>query len=120
MDLLDTFKDSEDLVRFPAGSVIMTEGDEGELMYVVMQGEVDITLKNKVLATASPGEIVGEMSLINSGLRSATVTARTDCVLALIDQASFESLLRHVPEFTIHIINVLADRLQTAFDMIEE
>lgn len=89
-------------------------------MYVVMQGEVTITLKNKVLATASSGEIVGEMALINSELRSATVTAKTDCVLALIDQGSFESLLRHVPEFTLHVMNVLASRLETAYEMIDE
>lgn len=58
--------------------------------------------------------------MVSSNLRSATVTAKTDCVLASIDQASFESLLKHVPEFTIHIMNVLADRLQNAFEMIEE
>jgi CRP-like cAMP-binding protein len=120
MDLLEVFSDSEDLVEFLAGTEIITEGREGSHMYVVMQGEVTITLKNKVLATASSGEIVGEMALINSELRSATVTAKTDCVLALIDQGSFESLLRHVPEFTLHVMNVLASRLETAYEMIDE
>jgi CRP-like cAMP-binding protein len=119
MDLLEVFKDSDDLVEFPAGAVIIEEGQEGNLMYVVMDGNVTITLKRKVLATAGPGEIVGEMALINSDMRSATVTAQTHCVLALIDQSSFDALLRHVPEFTVHVMNVLADRLQTAYDMIE-
>jgi CRP-like cAMP-binding protein len=59
------------------------------------------------------------MALINSELRSATVTAKTDCMLILIDQSSFDSLLRHVPDFTMHIMNVLANRLEKAFDMIE-
>jgi CRP-like cAMP-binding protein len=77
MDLLDVFKDSEDLVEFPAGAVIITEGKEGNQMYVVMEGEVSISLKDTLLATAKPGEIVGEMALINSDLRSATVTAKT-------------------------------------------
>ncbi len=119
MDLLEVFKDSDDLVEFPAGAMIFTEGMEGNYMYVVMEGEVSISLHDKVLATALPGEIVGEMALINSAIRSATVTAKTDCLLALIDQASFESLIRHVPEFTLHVMNVLADRLQVAFEMIE-
>jgi CRP-like cAMP-binding protein len=119
MDLLEIFKDSDDLVNFPAGAEIITEGVEGDNMYVVMDGEVSITLKDKMLATAKPGEIVGEMALINSEIRSATVTAKSDCVLALIDRSSFESLLQHVPEFTIHVMNVLADRLQVAFEMIE-
>ena len=119
MDLLDIFKDSEDLVEFPAGAVIITEGQEGSHMYVVMQGEVAISLKNKHLATAAPGEIVGEMALINSEIRSATVTATTDCVLASIDQGSFDALLRHVPEFSLHVMGVLADRLKIAFELIE-
>ena len=119
MNLLDEFKHSDDLVEFPAGAVIITEGQEGNHMYVFMEGEVSITLKSKLLATAQPGEIVGEMAMVSSNLRSATVTANTDCVLAEIDQGSFESLLKHVPEFTIHVMNVLASRLQNAFDMIE-
>ena len=119
MDLLDIFRDSDDLVEFPAETVIFTEGIEGNHMYVVMEGEVFISLKDKVIATAVPGEIVGEMALINSKIRSATVTAKTDCLLAPIDQSSFESLIQHVPEFTQHVMNVLADRLQIAYELIE-
>ena len=119
MDLLEIFKDSDDCLEFPAGTVIIREGEEGNLMYVVMKGEVTISLKNKILATAVPGEIIGEMALINSDFRSATVTAKTDCVLAFIDQSSFESLLRHVPDFTSHVMNVLAQRLKIAYEMIE-
>ena len=119
MDLVDIFKDSEDLVEVPAGAVIITEGLTGNHMYVVMQGEVSISLKNKLLATAGPGEIVGEMALINAEIRSATVTAITDCVLASIDQGSFDALLRHVPDFSLHVMNVLADRLKVAFELIE-
>lgn len=120
MDLLEVFDDSEDLVDFTAGAEIMTEGEAGNHMYVVMSGEVSISLKNKVLATAERGEIVGEMALINSDIRSATVTAITDCQLALIDQSSFESLLRYVPDFSLHVMNVLAERLHSAYEMIED
>lgn len=119
MDLLEVFKNSEDLLEFPAGAVVLEEGQEGSTMYVVMKGEVAISLKDRILATAGPGEIVGEMALINKEMRSATVKATTDCVLAMIDQSSFDSLLRHVPEFTLHVMNVLAGRLKTAYEMIE-
>jgi len=119
MDLLETFKDSDDLVEFPAGTVIIEKGAEGDCVYVVMEGEVVISLFDKVLATALPGEIVGEMALINSEIRSATVTAKTDCQLAVIDRNSFESLIRNVPDFTRYVMNVLANRLQHAFEMIE-
>ena len=89
-------------------------------MYVVIKGEVAVSLKNKVLANSLPGEIVGEMALINSEIRSATVTAKTDCQLALIDQTSFKSLLQYVPEFSQYVMNVLATRLQAAYEMIEK
>ena len=118
MDLLEVFKDSEDLVDFPAGSVIAVEGAEGNHMYVVMSGEVNISINDQLLATAQSGEIVGEMALINSNIRSATVTAKTDSRLALIDRASFDSLLRYVPDFSLHVMKVLADRLKHAYDVI--
>ena len=119
MDLLEVFKDSDELVEFPAEAVIFTEGMEGNCVYVVMEGEVSISLYDQVLATRFPGEIVGEMALINSEIRSATVTAKTDCLLAVIYQKSFELLIQHVPEFTHHVMHVLTNRLQIAFDMIE-
>jgi len=119
MDLLEIFKDSGDLVEFPAGAVILTEGNEGNHMYVVMKGEVAISLNGTHLAAARAGEIVGEMALINVDIRSATVTAKTNCQLALIDQSSFEALVRHVPDFSMHVMNVLAQRLQLAYEMIE-
>jgi len=118
MDLLEIFKDSEDLVAYPSGAVIIREGREGSHMYVVMKGAVDISLKGRVIATASVGDIVGEMALINTDIRSATVTATSDCTLAVINQASFQSMLRHVPDFSLHVMNVLAGRLKTAYEMI--
>lgn len=118
MDLLEVFKDSEDVVDFPAGSVIAREGSTGSHMYVVMTGEVTMAIGDNVLATALPGEIVGEMALINSNVRSSTIAAKTDCRLALIDQASFNSLVRYVPDFSIHVMKVLADRLKHAYEVI--
>jgi CRP/FNR family cyclic AMP-dependent transcriptional regulator len=120
MDLLEIFKDFDALEAFPAGATIIEEGAEGHLMYVVVEGEVSVSIKNKILAVAGEGEIVGEMALISSDLRSATVTVKTDCRLAPIDQASFESMLRHVPDFSMHVMNVLADRLQNAYELIEQ
>ena len=120
MDLLEIFTDSNELIRYPAGTVIITEGQEGSHMYVVIEGEADISLKGTVIAKATRGDIVGEMALINSNLRSATVTATSDCTVAVIDQASFQSMLRHVPDFSMHVMNVLADRLKLAYEMIAE
>jgi CRP-like cAMP-binding protein len=118
LDLLETFKGSNDLVEFPAGTVIFNEDANGGEMYVVIEGEVEVSLKGKLLAVAGAGEIVGEMALISADIRSATVTARTDCKLAVIDQSSFESLIRHMPEFSRHVMNVLVERIHHAYEKI--
>ncbi len=118
MDLLETFKGSNDLLDFTAGTVIFQENSQGGHMYVVIKGEVRVTLKGKELAKAKAGEIVGEMALISADLRSATVTAVTDCTLAVIDQSSFESLIRHVPDFSRHVMNVLVERIHHAYEKI--
>ena len=119
MDLLEIFRNSDEAETFRAGTVIIEEGTEGDLMYVVVSGEAVVSLHGRELAVAQPGEIVGEMALISSELRSATVTARTECKLVPIDQASFESLLRHVPDFSKFVMTLLANRLQHAYEMIE-
>ena len=119
MDLLEIFKDYGALEDHVAGDVIIKEGAQGDLMYVVVEGELRVSLKDKLLAIVAPGGIVGEMALISPAIRSATVTAETDCKLAAIDRASFESMLRHVPDFSMHVMSVLAGRLQTAYEMIE-
>lgn len=120
MDLLEVFKDSDDVLEYPAGTVIAVEGDQGTQMYVVMKGEVAISIHGRNMAVAGPGEIVGEMALINSNVRSATVTAKTDCRLALIDQTSFNALLRHVPDFSLYVMQVLTERLKNAYERIGE
>lgn len=56
MNLLDIFENSDDLARFPAGGIILTEGQEGNNMYVVLDGEVTISLKSRLLATARVGK----------------------------------------------------------------
>ncbi len=118
MNLLDIFENSQDLLKFPAGTVIFEEGSEGDFMYVVMEGEIRLSLHNEFIAEESPGGIVGEMALLNSDERSATATAMTDCLLAPIDLHSFKMLIQHTPDFALHVMNVLADRLRLANEKI--
>jgi CRP/FNR family cyclic AMP-dependent transcriptional regulator len=58
------------------------------------------------------------MALLDSDDRSATATAMTDCVLAPIDVHSFKMLIQHTPDFALHVMNVLADRLRLANEKI--
>lgn len=112
MDLLEVFKDSSDLVTYPAGSVIFEEGNDAEFMYVVIEGDVNLSLHGHTIAMVSPGAIVGEMALLDSSVRSATAIAASDCVLVPIDVHSFKSLIQYTPDFALHVMSVLANRLR--------
>ena len=112
MDLLEIFNDSADLETFPAGTLILEEGTAGELMYVILEGTIQLSLHGRPIAKLATGDILGEMALLRSDVRSATATAASDCVLAPIDLHSFKSLIQHTPEFALHVMNVLAERLR--------
>ena len=107
-------QNQNDGIKFPAGAVIFEEGTKGLEMYVIVEGEVEISLRGKTLAVASAGEIVGEMALLKNAARSATVTAKTDCLLEAIDRERFEDLVRDSPSFALYVMNVLADRIRLA------
>ncbi len=111
-------KDSDTLIEFSAGCEIFHEEDEGDTMYVVVKGIVDISLRGKHLGEATPGEIVGEMALLKSTQRSATAKAKTDCLLDPIDKNRFKELIQISPSFALYVMNVLAERLRIANEIL--
>jgi CRP-like cAMP-binding protein len=100
------------------GDVVFEEGSRGRQMFVVYSGRVRISKKDQVgyeiiLATLGPGEILGEMALIDNEPRSATVTALDDDTkLINLDRARFMYLLRHEPEFALIVMEILCQRIR--------
>ena len=72
MRLDEHFSDWEDVVEFDAGTVIFSERDPADVMYVVLSGEVEMTLRGEALGAEMEGGMLGEMGVITSGTRSAT------------------------------------------------
>ena len=81
-------------------------------MYIVKEGEVDILVHGKTVETVGPGEILGEMALIDQNPRSATAVARTDCQLVPIDEKRFTFLVQQTPYFSIEVMRIMARRLR--------
>jgi CRP/FNR family cyclic AMP-dependent transcriptional regulator len=98
--------------KIPPGQTFFSEGEPGDLMYVVESGEADVILNGKVIETIGPGGIVGEMALIDAQPRSATVIARTDCALIPVDAKRFLRLVQHTPYFAIQVMQILTTRLR--------
>lgn len=81
-------------------------------MYVLVRGEAEISIGGVVVETCDPGTVVGEMAVIDSSPRSATVTAKTDCEFAVVDKKRFLFLVDETPRFAIYVMQVIAHRLK--------
>jgi CRP/FNR family cyclic AMP-dependent transcriptional regulator len=104
---------------FPAGTNVLRYEQPGEVVYIVVAGTVKIHVihpdgREVILAVLGKGEVVGEMSVVDSLGRSATVSAMEDCVLAWIDRASFWRCLRSMPAMTYNLVEILSRRLRLA------
>jgi CRP-like cAMP-binding protein len=95
-----------------AGETVFREYDMGAEMYVVLEGEVELTIGSRLVETVCAGQPFGEMALIDQVPRVATATAKTPCKLAVIPEKRFLFLVQTAPEFALKIMKVMADRLR--------
>ncbi len=112
MDLLNLFKDAEDAKDVEDGTVIFVEETPGEVMYIILRGEVDIFANGVLVETLGPGDLLGEMALIDSKPRSASALTRTDCRIAPVDEERFLQMVQGTPHFSLHVMRILAERLR--------
>ncbi len=101
--------------KVPAGEAIFWVGETGDEFFVIRKGHVSIIVpdhggKEIVLAELSPGMIFGEISLLDSGPRTATSRARTDCELLVLERSAFETFIQRYPSFALHMMQVLGAR----------
>jgi CRP-like cAMP-binding protein len=81
-------------------------------MYLLVEGEVGILLKNRPIGTVRQGEVFGEMASINQGPRSATAVARTPCRVIALDDKQLQAALGKKPEFALMLMGVMIARLR--------
>ena len=113
MATVDLFHaEDTELVSFRAGQDIFREGDPGDVMYVVRDGQVDLRVKGQLVDALGAGGVFGEMALIEHAPRTATATAKTDCILVPIPEKRFMFMVQQTPHFAIQIMKVMAERLR--------
>ena len=112
MSFLEMFRDWDDVEEFPAQSVIFKEREPADFMYVILSGEIELTLHGEPLDAEGEGGIIGEMATINSATRCATATALTQARLARLDRDQFREIIADNGEFSLHVMAVLANRLR--------
>lgn len=112
MNPAELFRRDEDVLRLNEGQVLFRTGDPARDMYVLLDGKMDIVVGEHVVEEAGTGALLGEMALVTSAPRAATVLARTPCRLARIDKARFHYLVQQNPFFATHVMKVLVQRLR--------
>lgn len=105
---------TEELRTVVAGEVIFSVGDEAREFFVIRSGSVSVRLGNRTLGILGAGEIFGEMALIDSGPRSATVVADTDAVIVPVSEKQFLFMVSEAPYFGLSVMRVLVERLRNA------
>jgi len=114
MNLMEAFKDWEDQVELPKGAVIFRELDPADYMYILLEGEVELTLRGEPLAAELPGGVIGEMAMINNSTRSATASTLSPSKMARINLTQFKRIISENPDFALHLMAVMANRLRVA------
>jgi len=103
----------------PRGSVIMAEGDRVDSLYIVVSGRLKVMMgeadgKEMILGILGPGEIFGEMGLIDDGPRSASVIAIEPCELLVVTKRLFKKCLVENSEVAMAVLRVVVRRLREA------
>lgn len=112
VDLTKFITGDDDVVDYAAGSVIFSAGDQGEDMLVVVEGQIEISRDGEVLRVVEPGAVIGEMALVDQKPRSADAKAVADSRVAHIDERRFLFLVQETPNFALHIMSVMAERIR--------
>ena len=112
MTTIELFRSAEETESHSAGHVIFREGDPGNTMYAVQEGEVDLVVHGNVVETVGAGGIFGEMSLLLEGhRRTAAAVAKTACRLAPVTERRFNFLVQQTPMFALQVMRIIAGRL---------
>ncbi|MCA9792949.1 MAG: Flp pilus assembly complex ATPase component TadA [Candidatus Eremiobacteraeota bacterium] len=111
------------LIEYAAGDEIVRQGDNGQELFIVVDGKVTVFVEDKSLGVAQPilslGQLqsFGEMSLLTDCPRSATIRADVDTICISLARASFDSILEQLPRVAVHVSRYLAGRLYQQIEL---
>ncbi len=110
-DELDEVAGCATQLDYPAGKVLMTEGGSAHEMFVVVDGEVEVTRDGEHIADLGPGSFAGEMALLTHSHRNSTVTTKTAASVLHLDGRGFTAVIRDVPSIAAKMLPIIASRV---------
>lgn len=101
-----------DRVDLPAGRVLMRQDETGHEMFVIVHGRAQIERDGRVIAERGDGDMLGEIALVDTGPRTATVTLTEPSQLLVVGHRDFHSLMDEMPTVRAQVLESLARRVR--------
>lgn len=113
------------VTRYKEGVRIFSKGDPGNSMMAVLEGRVMISApaldgRQVVLSVVHPGEVFGEIALLDGKERTADATATAACEVLVVTRAAFLSVLRIRPDLCIDLLVILCERIRRTDEQVED
>lgn len=105
---------ASDEVDVQAGTVLTAEGEQGREAFVILSGAATVARDGQQVAVLGPGDHIGELSLLDGGPRTATVTTTEDSTVLVLTRQAFNGVLDEIPTLAHKLLVSLARRLRAA------
>ncbi len=116
---LEFFRSAGTLEEKPAGKLIFSENEKpggffskGARMYLLLEGEIGLMIRNKFFGVVKPGHVFGELAVIADQPRAATAMAKINCRVLSLDEKQFRGALQKKPEFALMLMSIMVQRLR--------
>ena len=103
---------ASDEIAVKAGTTLVDQGQQGREAFIVVDGTASVKRNGRKITSLGPGAVIGELSLLDRGPRTATVTADTDMTVLVIDQRNFAGVIDQVPALAHKLLATLAGRIR--------
>jgi len=101
-----------DEVDVPAGKTLIRQGKPGDTFYVQLEGQSEVNIDGKPRRVMKPGDFFGEISMVDRGVGTATVTTLTDSRLFVMSHAQFRDAIKQNESLMVKVLRAMGERLR--------
>ena len=119
-DILNQIAQISNEINYDTGHNLFCEGDNGDSMFLIMSGKVNVIQNGKTIVELDDGQCIGEMALLDNEPRSADAVTSKESILLKVDQNGFYELMASNQEIMQQIVKMLARRLRKMNEQLTE
>lgn len=109
---LESVEKNTDEVAVEAGRKLITQGDTSDSFFVILDGEADVSIDGKYRRTLGAGDFFGEISMLDRGPATATVTTATPARMMVMSHMQFRDAIKGNPDLLVQVLAAVAERLR--------